>query len=86
MTQGRLIDIADKVSNIVNELYITTEKSRIDDVFDKYGISNLTERIDLLRRCMKVLDISNAPGAVTLQDEYKGEIEIFAEGSWRFIN
>jgi hypothetical protein len=34
---------------------------------------------------MQVIDMSNVEDGVSLEDAYNDELEIFVEGSWRFL-
>ncbi|GHV91475.1 hypothetical protein AGMMS50268_19780 [Spirochaetia bacterium] len=74
-----------KVDNIMGDLFISFDREQIESVFQKYDIADLQERIDLLRKCMKVVDTSNTQEDLTIEDEYHDEVEIFVSASWRFL-
>ena len=80
-----MIDNAVKTQTIMDELFVSTEKPQIESIFNKYDVEETETRIELLRLCMKVADISNFGGTVSLAQEYEGELAIFIEGSWRFL-
>ena len=74
-----------KADNIVNDLSFSVKKEQVEDIFSKNNINNMLERIQLLRKCMNVLDTSNSNDPITLEDEYSDELEIFLSGKWRFL-
>jgi uncharacterized secreted protein with C-terminal beta-propeller domain len=74
-----------KVDNIVGDLFLSFDREQIESVFQKYDIVDLQERIELLRKCMKVVDTSNTQEDLTIEDEYHDEVEIFVSASWRFL-
>jgi chromosome condensin MukBEF MukE localization factor len=74
------------VDNIVKELFYSTEKHQVEGIFTNNEIDDKAERIQLLRKCMKVIDTSNTAGeSLSLEDEYNDELEIFLQGTWRFL-
>jgi hypothetical protein len=80
-----IIDVSYRVDNIVDDLFASFDKSHVEDVFWKYEIDDIGDRIQLLRKCMRVIDTSNAEDKLSIDDEYNDELEIFIEGSWRFL-
>ena len=74
-----------KVDNIVNDLLISVKKEHVESIFEKNSIDDKLVRIQLLRKCMNVLDTSNSNDPITLDDEYSDELEIFLSGKWRFL-
>jgi hypothetical protein len=80
-----LTDVSYKVDNIVDDLFASFGKDHVEEVFGKYDIEDKEERVKLLRKCMRVIDTSNVTDVLTVDDEYNDELEIFVEGSWRFL-
>jgi hypothetical protein len=80
-----MTDVSIKVDSIVDDLFSSFEKAQVEAVFRKYEIDDKEERIRLLRKCMQVIDTSNVDDALSIDDEYNDELEIFVEGSWRFL-
>jgi hypothetical protein len=81
-----ITDVSYKVDNIVDSLLVSFDKSKVEDVFSKNDIEDKEERIRLLRKCMQVIDTSNVDGdTISADNEYSDELEIFVEGSWRFL-
>ena len=80
-----MVEVSDKVHNIVDDLFLSFRKEQVEDVFSKNSISDKTIRIQLLRKCMHVLDTSNTCEALSKDDEYNDELEIFLNGKWRFL-
>jgi hypothetical protein len=81
-----LTDVSYKVDKIVDDLFASFDKNSIEGVFSKYHIEeDKEERIKLLRKCMCVIDTSNVTDILSIDDEYDDELEIFLEGSWRFL-
>lgn len=68
---------------------ITEVSKRVDKiveaVFSKNDIEDKSDRIQLLRKCMHVLDTSNTNEILSIDDEYSDEMEIFLNGKWRFL-
>lgn len=80
-----MIEISEKVDNIVDDLFLSMKKEQIEEVFSKNDITDKSLRIQLLRKCMNVLDTSNANEVLSIEDEYCDEVEIFTDGRWRFL-
>ena len=78
-------DSSEKITNIVDNLYISTKKEQVEGVFSKNSIEDKSIRIQLLRKCMHVLDVSNTVDTVSLDDEYNDELAIFLNGKWRML-
>ncbi|MCL2793522.1 MAG: hypothetical protein FWD87_10595 [Spirochaetaceae bacterium] len=81
----KIIEASDKVDNIVKNLFVSTEKKQIIEIFDEYEITDPSEKIALLRKCMQVQSTSCIPANITPEEEYADELEIFIEGSWRLL-
>jgi hypothetical protein len=75
-----------KVDTIIDELFVSMKKDQVENIFSIYQIEDRTERIQLLRKCMQVLDTSDINETLTLDDEYGDELEIFIAGKWRFMS
>ena len=80
-----IIETSKKVDSIVDELFFTTEKDQIETIFSTNSVNDKLDRIMLLRKCMHVLDTSNANEAISLDDEYEDELMIFLSGKWRLL-
>jgi len=80
------VDVYDKINIILKNLYTCTDKTQIDDVFDKNGVNDFPERIKLLRRCMEVEHVYGTPETLTDEDDYEFECAVFVEGTWRMLN
>ena len=80
------VDVYDKINIILKNLYTCTDKTQIDDVFDKNGVKDFPERIKLLRRCMEVEHVYGTPETLTDEVDYEFECAVFVEGTWRMLN
>jgi hypothetical protein len=80
-----MTDVSIKVDSIVDDLFSSFDKDQVEAVFGKYEIDDKEERIRLLKKCMQVIDTSNIDDMLSIDDEYNDELEIFVEGSWRFL-
>jgi hypothetical protein len=80
-----LTEASRKVDAIVDELLVSTAKEQVEKVFSKNNIDDKTECIQLLRKCMGVIGISNTTTELSIDDEYSDELEIFLNGTWRFL-
>ena len=80
-----LTEVSRKVDNIIEDLFISMKKEQVEDVFSRNNIEDKAERIQLLRKCMHVLDTSNSNDSLSLDDEYWDELKIFLNGKWRFL-
>ena len=80
-----IIEIADKVADITNALFVSTTKEQIESIFKRYEIIAPFDKIALLRKTMQVEDISNIQEEITPEEEYEDEVKIFIEASWRFL-
>jgi len=76
---------SDTVNNIVEDLFLSTKREQVENVFTQNDILDKSDRIHLLRKCMHVLDTSNSSEALSIDDEYSDELEIFLSGKWRFL-
>ena len=80
-----IVAVSEKVEAIVSGLFQCTKAPQVKDVFFKNGITDPSEKIELLRKCMGVLDISNISEELSEEEEYADELEIFLDGTWRFL-
>ncbi|GHU48231.1 hypothetical protein FACS1894200_04900 [Spirochaetia bacterium] len=80
-----MIDISNKVDSIVDDLFISFDAQQVESVFTKHEIVDYQDRINLLRKCMKVIDTSNADEELPIEDEYHDELAIFVKPMWRFL-
>jgi hypothetical protein len=80
-----MIDNYDKVQNIVEDLFLSVKKEQVENVFLKNNVDDKPTRIQLLRKCMHVLYTSDINTALTEDDEYDDELEIFLNGKWRLL-
>jgi hypothetical protein len=80
-----LTEASRKVDNIIEVLQFSVKREQVEDVFTKNDINDKSERIQMLRKCMQVLDTSNSLDTMSLDDEYSDELEIFLNGKWRFL-
>jgi hypothetical protein len=80
-----LTEASRKVDSIIDDLQFSMKKEQVEDVFSKNSIGDKLERIQMLRKCMHVLDTSNSNTPVSLDDEYSDELEIFLNGKWRML-
>jgi hypothetical protein len=61
-------------------------KESVEDVFAESCITDIPDKIALLRFSMGVESVSDAPQEkLTPEQEYEDELSIFIEGSWRFL-
>jgi len=74
-----------KAENIIEDLEFAIEKEQVEEIFERNKIDDKSERIQLLRKCMHVLDTSNADESLTLEEEYNDELVIFINGKWRLF-
>ena len=81
-----ITEVSNKVDNIVDALFISTKKEQVENVFFRNDIDDKSDRIQLLRKCMNVLDTSNSSDPISLDDEYSDELTIFLNGKWRFLS
>jgi hypothetical protein len=79
------IEVSEKVNNIIDDLFLSMKREQVEDVFSRNNINDKTDRIQLLRKCMHVLDTSNTTEVLSIDDEYSDELEIFLNGKWRFL-
>ena len=80
-----LTEASKKVDSIVEDLQLSIRKEQVEGVFSKHSINDKSERIQLLRKCMRVLDTSNTCASIPLDDEYSDELAIFCSGRWRLL-
>jgi len=79
------IEASEKVNHIVEDLFLSIKKEQVEDVFSKNNIDDKSARIRLLQKCMHVLGTSNTNEVLSLDDDYKDELEIFLNGKWRML-
>jgi hypothetical protein len=76
-----------QVSQTVTEkLFVCTTKDEVTDVFAKYEIKNIPDKIGLLRLCMGAKSVSASVGSITDEEEYDDELLMFLDGTWRFLS
>jgi len=80
-----LIEASRKVDNVIEGLYFSVKRDQVENIFLKNNINDKAERIQILRKCMQVLDTSNTDDLLSIDDEYNDELEIFLNGKWRFL-
>ena len=80
-----LTEASKKVDSIIEDLQLSIKKEQVENIFKKHSIGDKSERVQLLRKCMHVLDMSNSTASVSLDDEYSDELEIFLSGRWRLL-
>jgi hypothetical protein len=80
-----LTEASKKVDSIIEDLQGSMRKEQVEDVFSRNSIGDKSERIQLLRKCMHVLDTSNSNTTTSLEDEYSDELAIFLNGRWRLL-
>ena len=74
-----------KALDIIEDLNFSMKREQVEDVFSRYNIDDKSDRVQLLRKCMHVLDTSNTDDLLSVDDEYSDELEIFLNGKWRFL-
>lgn len=70
-----------------HKLYLCTQEAEIDNLFNQFAITNISARIDYLRRSMgvdEIYDFNQEPISET--EQYEFEKEAFVEGSWRLLS
>jgi len=80
-----MVEVSEKVNNIVEDLFISVKKEQVENIFSKNSIDDKSTRIQLLRKCMNVLDTSNTNEILSVDDDYNDEMEIFLNGKWRML-
>ena len=80
-----IIEAADKVDNIIKNLFVSTTKEQVDEIFNKHEITSPSDKIALLHKCMQIESTSSVPTSLTPEELYPDELEIFIEGSWRLL-
>jgi hypothetical protein len=80
-----ITEVSRKVDTIVDDLFISMKEEQVERVFLKNSINDKSDRIQLLRKCMHVLDTSNSGDVISLDDEYSDELAIFLNGKWRLL-
>ena len=78
--------IYENIQNTLNELFFCTDKNEIEKVFNNNKITDLSDRIELIRKCMGVEEVFNSSlNKTSLEEDYYYELDIFIEGSWRLL-
>jgi len=74
-------------TEISQQLFTCVSKDEIEGVFNSFKISQVPDKIGLLRLCMGVKNISPAPlsNKLTSEQQYADELLVFLDGSWRFL-
>ena len=80
-----LTEASRKVDSIVVDLQLSIKKEQVEEIFSKHNIGDKSERVQLLRKCMRVIDASNSTASMSLDDEYSDELAIFLSGRWRLL-
>jgi hypothetical protein len=80
-----LTDASYKVDRIIDDLSVSMHREQVENIFSRHEINDKSERVKILRKCMQVLDTSNANGVLSADDEYSDELAIFLNGTWRFV-
>ena len=80
-----LTEASRKVDSIVEDLQLSIKKEQVEEIFSKHSIGDKSERVQLLRKCMRVIDTSNSTASMSLDDEYSDELAIFLSGRWRLL-
>ena len=80
------IAVYDKINALIEDLYYCTKEKQIDDVFAKGNITDATEKIQLLRKCMGVTSTFGTIEKISVDEEYEFEKAVFMEGTWRMLN
>ena len=74
-------------TDISQQLFPCVSKEGIEDVFRSFSISDIPDKIGLMRLCMGVKNYSYSPSNddLTPEQQYEDELLIFLDGSWRFL-
>ena len=80
-----LTEASRQVDSIIDDLFISMKKEQVESIFSQNNVEDKAERVQLLRKCMHVLNTSNTVESLSLDDEYNDELEIFLNGKWRFL-
>lgn len=80
-----LTEASRKVESIVDGLFVSVNETQVENVFSENSITDKIERVQLLRRCMHVVDASNSGDSISIDDEYNDELTIFLDGRWRML-
>lgn len=70
--------------DIKQELYLATEASEVEAVFEKYNIESVKEKIDFLMQAMEAEEL-HPPADQNLEDDYSFLLAAFLEGTWRLM-
>jgi hypothetical protein len=74
-----------KVGSIISDLGAVAQKPEAESVFLRHNVADYSDKIALLRECMGVIGTSDSGDELSPADNYSDELEIFCEGSWRFM-
>jgi hypothetical protein len=71
---------------ISEKLFLCTSENSIEEIFNSFKVSKISDKIGLLQICMGVKHFSSSPpNNLTLEQQYHDILLIFLEGSWRFL-
>ena len=71
---------------IINALSFSISKEQVNNVFEKFNISDLEDKTSFLNNCMGIEEQYDMPGTkTTAQDEYDYALALFLDGSWRLL-
>jgi len=80
-----LVEASKKADDVINGLLVSVKREQVEDIFTKNGISCNGERIQLLRKCMRVIGTTNIGGPMSPDEDYSDELAIFLDGKWRLL-
>jgi hypothetical protein len=85
-TEQTKLDVYDTINSVIENLYCCFTEKQIDDVFEKANITEPTDRIRIMRKCMGVLQTFGTEEQISIEEEYDFEKAVFVEGTWRMLN
>ena len=68
---------------LFQKLLDCTSQTEIDNVFINERITDLRERVNILRKVMKVSMVYDTKGNEVVWDDYSFDCAVFLEGSWK---
>jgi hypothetical protein len=68
---------------VIGALKECTTRASIDDIFDRFNITDTQERIDKLNQCMGDPQTFFSSGEVSLEETYELTIQMFLTMSWK---
>jgi len=83
----KLTDAIRMSTEISQQLFTCVSKDEVEGVFCSYKISQVLDKIGLLRLCMGVKNYSPSPSVdkLTSEQQYEDELLLFLDSSWRFL-